>query len=80
MVVCIHSKMLLREGCKILALISTKNHYGCAESCLMNDIGLLRWGVSQGSLEADMMKLAYFLWLFFLHGNVIEGNKYGRIN
>ena len=40
-------------------------HYGCEESCLMRNIGLLRWGVSQASPESDLLQLSYFLGILF---------------
>ena len=65
MVVFLHSKIVLLYGCRILTLISMKWHYGCAESCLMHDIRLLHQGVSQGSPEAELLQIAYFLWVFY---------------
>ena len=66
MVLCLHIKIVLLDGCMILTLISMTRHYGCAESCPMHDSGLLHWGVLLGSPEADLLQLASFMWIFLL--------------
>ena len=68
MVVCIHSKIFLLYVCGVLTLTSMKRQDVCAESCLMHDIGLLCQGVLQDSLKADLMQLAYFLWIVLVVG------------